>query len=254
VNDSEEFLDISSAAMGYSSSIPPGAMNQPDTFPTRKGLISFYRFDPEIFKHESSWDDLRSILRDAASGCNLSIHKTYSQNIMRKKYYVLGCHHSRAYEDRSSAQYGDDTAVGPIDVVTEKSKRCKSHGTKRKGLNPFLVSSSFFIRDLIPISPHIGTLGMSGQRKRDIRQKSLEVAHANQRKKIDVRRCITSRAITKDEMCTMKLHVYMLHNGEWYLHANSCLEHCNHPPLPAKAKAKSSVDMSPKTRMLVSTF
>ena len=254
VNDSEEILDISSAAKGYNSSIPPGATNQPDTFPTGKGLISCYRFDPEIFKHESSWDDLRSILRDAASGCNLSIHKTYSQNIMRKKYYVLGCHHSRAYEDRSSAQYGDDTAVGPIDVVTEKSKRCKSHGTKRKGLNPFLVSSSFFIRDLIPISPHIGTLGMSAQRKRDIRQKSLEAGDTKPRKKNDVRRCITSRAITKDEMCTMKLHVYMLHNGEWYLHTNSCLEHCNHPPLPAKAKAKSSVDMSPKTQMLVSTF
>ena len=95
---------------------------------------------------------------------------------------------------------------------------------------------------------------MSSQRKRDIRQKSLEAGDTEPRKKKDVRRCITSRAITKDEMCTMKLHVYMLHNGEWYLHANSCLEHCNHPPLPAKAKAKSSVDMSPKTRMLVSTF
>jgi hypothetical protein len=44
-------------------------------------------------------------------------------------------------------------------------------------LNPFLVYSSFFIGDLIPISPHIGTLGMSAQRKRDIRQKSLEAAH-----------------------------------------------------------------------------
>ena len=133
VNGTEDFLDISSAAMGYNSSIPLGAMNQPDTFPTRKGLISFYRFDPEIFKHESSWDDLRSILRDAASGCNVSVHKTYSPNMTRKKYYVLVCHHSRAYEDRSSAQYGDATSVGPIDVVTEKSKRCKSHGTKRKG-------------------------------------------------------------------------------------------------------------------------
>ncbi len=95
---------------------------------------------------------------------------------------------------------------------------------------------------------------MSAQRKRDIRQKSLEAGGTKPQKKIVVRRCITSRAITKDEMCTMKLVVYMLHNREWYLHTNSCLEHCNHPPLPAKAKAKLSVDMSPKTRMLVSTF
>ena len=77
----------------------------------------------------------------------------------------------------SSAQYGDDTAVGPNDVVAEKSKGFRSHGTKRKGLNLFLVSSSVFICDLIPISPHIGTLGMSAQRKRDIRQKSLEAGH-----------------------------------------------------------------------------
>jgi hypothetical protein len=35
VNGTEDFLDISSAAMGYNSSIPPGATNQPDTFPTR---------------------------------------------------------------------------------------------------------------------------------------------------------------------------------------------------------------------------
>ena len=57
----------------------------------------------------------------------------------------------------------------------------------------------------------------------------------------------------KDDMCSMKIHVYMLHNNHWYLHCNSCLNHCNHPPLPAKAKAKSSMDMSPGSKTLVST-
>ncbi len=57
----------------------------------------------------------------------------------------------------------------------------------------------------------------------------------------------------KDDMCTMKLHVYMLHNNEWYLHCNSCLNHCKYPPLLAKAKAKSSMDMSPGSKTLVST-
>ena len=124
-------------------------------------------------------------------------------------------------------------------------------------MNPFLVSlvsCFFFIHDVISICPHVGTLGMSAQTKRDKRQESFEAAHTQQSKKtIDVRRCITSRALTKDDMCRMKLHVYMLHNGEWYLHANSCLQHCNHPPLPAKAKVKSSVNMSPNTRTLVRT-
>ncbi len=77
---------------------------------------------------------------------------------------------------------------------------------------------------------HIGTLGMSAKTKKDIRQKSLESAQALTLKKNDVQRCITGRAMLKDDMCTMKLHVYMLHNNEWYLHSNSCLNHCNHPP------------------------
>ena len=77
--------------------------------------------------------------------------------------------------------------------------------------------------------------------------------HTKQRKNIDVRRCITSRAITKDEMWTMKLHVYMLHNGEWYLHTNSCLEHCT-ILLYQQRQRWNRPWMSPKTQMLVSTF
>ena len=100
---------------------------------------------------------------------------------------------------------------------------------------------------------HLGTLGMSAKKKKDIRQKSLESAQAlGTPKKNDVRRCITGRAMLKDDMCSMKIHVYMLHNNHWYLHCNSCLDHCNHPPLLAKAKAKSSMDMSPGSKSLVS--
>jgi hypothetical protein len=100
---------------------------------------------------------------------------------------------------------------------------------------------------------HIGTLGMTAKTKKEIRQKSHESAQTRTPKKNDVRRCITARAMVKDDMCTMKLHVYMLHNNEWYLHCHSCLKHSNHPRLPAKAKAKSSMDMSPGSKSLVST-
>jgi hypothetical protein len=68
---------------------------------------------------------------------------------------------------------------------------------------------------------------MSAKKKKDIRQKSLESAQALTRKRNDVRRCITGRAMLKDDMCSMKIHVYMLHNNHWYLHCNSCLDHCN---------------------------
>ncbi len=55
MNDFEALLDISSAANGVDSCVPPGAMNQPIPFPTSKGLRSVYRFDPEVFYGKSSW-------------------------------------------------------------------------------------------------------------------------------------------------------------------------------------------------------
>jgi hypothetical protein len=100
---------------------------------------------------------------------------------------------------------------------------------------------------------YIDTLGMIAKTKKEIKQKSLESAQTRTPKKNDIRRCITGRAMLKDDICTMKLHVYMLNNNEWYLHSHSCLKHCNHPPLPANAKAKSSMNMSPGSKSLVST-
>ena len=49
VKDSEALLDISSAANGADSCVPPGAKNQPLIFPKSKGLRSVYRFDTEVF-------------------------------------------------------------------------------------------------------------------------------------------------------------------------------------------------------------
>ena len=133
VNDSKALLDISSAANGADSCVPPGAMNQPISFPKSKGLRSVYRFDPDVFFGESSWDDLRSMLRSAVSGCNnISVQVTCSSNSLRPKYYILGCEHSRLYQQQGSNLYLDDK-VGPLHVVDEKAKRHKSFGSKRKG-------------------------------------------------------------------------------------------------------------------------
>ncbi len=97
VNDSKALLDISSASNGTDSSVPSGAMNQPTTFPKSKGLRSVYRFDLDVFFGDSSWDDLRSMLRSAVSGCNISVHKTMPPNSFRPKYYILGCDLSCVY-------------------------------------------------------------------------------------------------------------------------------------------------------------
>jgi hypothetical protein len=132
VKDSEALFDISSAANGADSCVPPGATNQPMTFPKSKGLRSEYRFDNEVFFGKSSWDDLHSMLRTAVSGCNISVHKTIPPNSLRSKYYILGCDLSRMYRQQGSILYLEDK-VGPLHVVDEKAKRHKSLGTKRKG-------------------------------------------------------------------------------------------------------------------------
>ena len=132
VKDSESLLDISSAANDADSCVPPGAKNQPLIRPKSKGLRSVYRFDTDVFFGESSWDDLRSMLRSAVSGCNISVHKTKPPNSLRSKYYILGCDQSRLYRQQGSVLYLEDK-VGPLHVVDEKAKRHKSSGTKRKG-------------------------------------------------------------------------------------------------------------------------
>lgn len=65
-----------------------------------------------------------------------------------------------------------------------------------------------------------------------------------QPKKVDIRRRVTSRATSADTQCTMKLRIYLSHNDEWFLHKNSCLDHCNHLPISAKAMAKRATEMT----------
>ena len=65
----DEYLDISSAAMGKLSTTPIGASNQPVTFPKGRSA-SVYRFDPKIF-NKNSWPMLMDMLTKVGcvSGC-----------------------------------------------------------------------------------------------------------------------------------------------------------------------------------------
>jgi hypothetical protein len=56
----DEYLNISSAAMGKLSTTPIGASNQPLTFPKGK-FASVYQFDPKIF-NENLWPTLKDML------------------------------------------------------------------------------------------------------------------------------------------------------------------------------------------------
>jgi hypothetical protein len=58
------------------------------------------------------------------------------------------------------------------------------------------------------------------------------------------RRRVTYRALSNDEKCTMKLHIYLSIKDEWFLHKNSCVDHCNHLPIADDAMAKSANKMT----------
>ena len=68
------------------------------------------------------------------------------------------------------------------------------------------------------------------------------------------RRRVTNRAPSNDEKCTMQLHIYLSMNDEWFLHKNSCLDHCNHLPIADEAMAKSANEMTDKDNSMVSNL
>ena len=58
----DNYVDISSAAMGKLSTTPIGASNQPVTFPKGKSA-SFYQFDPQIFNKKFMTEDKRNAFK-----------------------------------------------------------------------------------------------------------------------------------------------------------------------------------------------
>ena len=70
--------------------------------------------------------------------------------------------------------------------------------------------------------------------------------------KVGARRRVTYRALSNDEKCTMFLRIYLSMNDEWFLHKNSCLDHCNHLPIADEAMAKRANEMTDRNVSMVS--
>jgi hypothetical protein len=90
----DEYLDISSAAMGKLFTTPIGAYNQPSTFP-RGYSSSFFRFDTNLF-NENSWPMLKDVLTKVGcvSGCRLMVsHNSRKKSCNRLATYTLRCTH-----------------------------------------------------------------------------------------------------------------------------------------------------------------
>jgi hypothetical protein len=65
---------------------------------------------------------------------------------------------------------------------------------------------------------------------------------------------VTYRAPSNDEKCTMKLHIYLSMNDEWFLHKISCVDHCHHLPIADNTMAKRAKEMTDKDISMVRNF
>ncbi len=115
----DEYLDISSAAMGKLSTTHIGASNQPFTFPKGKSA-SVYQFDPNIF-NENSWPMLKDMLTKVGcvSGCRLMVsHVAFRKTCNHLATYTLRCTHGRVFQNSGASSF-EEGNIGPSTVVTE---------------------------------------------------------------------------------------------------------------------------------------
>ena len=97
---------------------------------------------------------------------------------------------------------------------------------------------------------------MASKTKKVARKRLVSKNPAPQSQKVEARARwrVTCRAPSNDEKCTMKLHIYLSLDDEWFLHKNSCVDHCNHLPIADNAMAKRSKEMTDKDISTVSNF
>ena len=126
IHQGDEYLDISSAAMGKLSMTPIGATNPPFAFP-KGNTSSVYQFYPEILC-EYSWQMLKDVLTKVGcvSGCRLmQSHVSLRKSCNRLATYSLRCTHGVAYPKLGSSTFEADD-IGPGNVVTKFVRRAKT--------------------------------------------------------------------------------------------------------------------------------
>ena len=97
---------------------------------------------------------------------------------------------------------------------------------------------------------------MASKTKKVARKRQISKNPALQSKKVEAkaRRRVFYRLPCNDDKCTMKLHIYLSLDDEWFLHKNSCVDHCNHLPIADNAMLKRSKEMTDKDISTVSNF
>jgi hypothetical protein len=95
---------------------------------------------------------------------------------------------------------------------------------------------------------------MASKTQKVARKRAVSKNPSPQKGEARARRRVTFRALSNDEKCTMQLQIYLSMNDEWFLHKNSCLDHCNHLPIADEAMANSANEMTDKDISMVSNL
>ena len=90
----EEIVDLS-VACGDDAVTPPNAPNQPDEF----HIPSVYRFDPQLYCGETSYDDLSSEIKKALPGATFIKTRGDPQGLLARRY-VWNCNFNLSSEKR----------------------------------------------------------------------------------------------------------------------------------------------------------
>lgn len=137
VKDEEQYIDVSSAAQGPSSTIPDSASQRIVHYPGTK-----YQFDNKIFQDTSTSSVLNMIAveefffnminsADTIDGCKM-IRKRSNQRLspFRKATYTYICSHGMIAREIDDTQFAPNH-VGKMNVSLQHNKKHKSKGSLR---------------------------------------------------------------------------------------------------------------------------
>lgn len=211
---SDQWLNISSAAMGDSSVTPVGATDQPNTYPPS----SVYRFDPK-FKGMKTRDQLINMMRllDTHPGCDVTLRDSNAiETDNRQALLKFCCKQYRKPPDMSKKTF-DGKNLAQSNTVHVSLKLTKSSGTKTAGIGGMCARSR---------REHIASLG---RKVKNMGGKPTE-----------------RRTMSKfvEGSCDMKIIIFLGYDGYWYLSTTSTLKHTYHAHLPMKAIPQNGTNLS----------
>ena len=210
-------------AIGDKPMTPKGAEDhQPKNYPT--GTV--YRFDPTYYRHKESQVQLKKDIFKACVGCTMyTSHNAECRSRQRvvEAYFGCNCALKQNVSEDSTFPLKQMAKEG---IKKETVKRRKTAGEKS------VIDKMSSTKKLAPSA-------------RLMKEQEYSVNQP------DARRCTSSRAMSDDEKCKMKIKVFMDYNGYWYLSSNGCLSHNDHPYIPPKATITKEARMTEDAKTLV---